>query len=52
MIAEAGHLALCFAFVISLALAIFPLYGSYKGAAGPVLLARPLSLLLFIVTAF
>ncbi|WP_430456016.1 heme lyase CcmF/NrfE family subunit [Rheinheimera sp.] len=51
MIAELGHLALCFALAISLVLAIFPLYGSYKGAAGPVLLARPLAILLFLLTS-
>ncbi len=51
MIAEVGHLALCFALALSLILALFPLYGSYKGAAGPVLLARPAALLLFLLTA-
>ena len=51
MIAEVGHLALCFALALSVILALFPLYGSYKGAAGPVLLARPVAILLFLVTA-
>jgi len=51
MIAEAGHLALCFALALSVILALFPLYGSYKGAAGPVLLARPVAILLFLITA-
>jgi len=51
MIAELGHLALCFALVLSLLLTVFPLYGSYRGAAGPVLLARPIALLLFLLTS-
>lgn len=52
MIAEAGNFALVLALALSIALAWFPLYGAARGQSGPMLLARPLSVLLLLVTAF
>lgn len=52
MIVEAGNFALALALALSIALAMFPLYGSFRRLAGPVLLAKPLSVLLLLVTAF
>jgi len=52
MIAEAGNFALVLALALSIALAWFPLYGAARGQTGPMLLARPLSVLLLLVTAF
>jgi len=52
MIAEYGQLALTFALCISLALAIVPLYGSFKGHQTALQLGNPLSYALFLLTAF
>ena len=43
MIAEAGQLALTFAFALSLLLAIVPLYGSFTARQNMLLLAKPLA---------
>ena len=52
MITEAGYLALVLALALSFALTLFPFYGSLKRQMEPVLLARPLAVLMFIATAF
>lgn len=51
MIAEVGYLALVVALALSAALAIFPFWGSWQRQIQPVLLARPLAVLLFVFTA-
>lgn len=52
MITEAGYLALVLALALSFALTLFPFYGSLKRQKEPVLLARPLAVLMFVATAF
>jgi cytochrome c-type biogenesis protein CcmF len=52
MIAEYGQLALTFALCISFALAIVPLYGSFKGQQTALQLGNPLAYALFLLTAF
>ncbi|RUO78338.1 heme lyase CcmF/NrfE family subunit [Pseudidiomarina taiwanensis] len=43
MIAEIGQMALALALTFSILLAIYPLWGAYKGHSGAMLLARPLA---------
>ncbi|WP_337840354.1 heme lyase CcmF/NrfE family subunit [Rheinheimera sp.] len=52
MIAEYGQLALTVALVLSLALAVVPLYGSLKQQSGALQLGHPLAYALFLLTAF
>lgn len=51
MIAEVGYLALVMALALSVALTVFPLWGSWSRQQQAVLLARPLAVLMFICTA-
>ena len=52
MMVEAGHLALCLALALSGLLTIFPFIGAWRGQEQPILLARPIALLMFVATAF
>ncbi len=52
MMVEAGHLALCLALALSVLLTVFPFIGAWRGQEQPILLARPIALLMFIATAF
>ncbi len=51
MIPEIGQLALTFAFALSALLAIFPLYGSFTGHQRALLMAKPLSIGMFLFSA-
>lgn len=51
MIAEIGQFALALALGFSLLLAIYPLWGAFKGHSGAMLLARPLAYGQFLFTA-
>ena len=52
MIAEYGQLALTVALVLSLALAVLPLYGSIKQHSSALQLGHPLAYAMFVLTAF
>lgn len=52
MIAESGHFALVLALLLALLLAIYPLYGAWKGQHRLMAMARPLALGMFTFTAF
>ncbi|MDZ7902505.1 MAG: hypothetical protein U5L01_08180 [Rheinheimera sp.] len=52
MMVEAGHLALCLALALSVLLTVFPFVGAVRAQQQPILLARPIALLMFIATAF
>ncbi|MGQ4276390.1 heme lyase CcmF/NrfE family subunit [Pseudidiomarina sp. E22-M8] len=51
MIAEVGQFALALALAFSIVLAVYPLWGAYKGHSGAMLLARPLAYGQFLFTA-
>ncbi|MEA3587569.1 heme lyase CcmF/NrfE family subunit [Pseudidiomarina sp. 1APP75-27a] len=51
MIAEVGQFALALALAFSLVLAVYPMWGAYKGHSGAMLLARPLAYGQFLFTA-
>ena len=51
MIAEAGQLALTFAFAVSIILAIVPFYGSATGNQQALLTAKPLAIAMFLFSA-
>lgn len=51
MIAEFGQLTLAAALAFSILLAIYPLWGAWRGHSGAMLLARPLAYGQFLFTA-
>lgn len=48
MIVELGHFALWTALIIAIVQSVFPLYGSYRGKAALVALARPLAVIMML----
>ena len=52
MMVEAGHLAICLALALSVMLTVFPFVGAWRMQEQPILLAKPIALLMFLATAF